>query len=151
MLKLFKHIRLVAVVSMMLFALSSHAQTVSLTVISNPDGAPAQLKKSELKTIFRGEKERWANGSRIKIALMKPNTPSGKNICKKVFDSNADDFAQYWEQQAFAGKVERPVYFKNAAELQAYVAENSGAIGITDQPMTGTNVQVVAVDGKKNF
>ena len=144
-------IRFLLLLLLVLAGLTTRAQNVSLTVISNLEGAPAQLKKSELKVIFLGERERWNNGNKIRIAFMKPGTPSGKNICKKIYDMSADDFAHYWEEQAFAGKVERPVYFKNAADLQAYVADNPGAIGIIDQAPTASNTQVVLIDGKRSF
>ena len=144
--------KMLLMILLVMGVMSTRAQSVSLTVISNEEGAPAELKKSELKQIFRGGKERWSNGKRIKIALMKPNTTSAKNMCKKVFDISSDDFANYWEEQAFAGKADRPVYFKNVADLQAYVAENQGAIGIIDQAQAASQgIIVVSIDGKKSF
>jgi ABC-type phosphate transport system substrate-binding protein len=143
--------RIVAIIIFIFVGMNSYAQGGTFTVISNQEGAPSQMKKSELRFIFLGEKERWNNGTKIKIALMKPNSPSGKIIAANILGMNSNDFAHYWEQQFFAGKGDLPVYFKNISDLQAYVASETGAIGIIDQTPTLTNTQVVLIDGKKSF
>ncbi len=129
----------------------SQAQSKLLTVVSNQDGAPAQLKKSQVKSIFLGETERWPNGNKIKIALFKPATNSGKTISKKLVDMSADDFAHYWEEQNFSGKNDRPQYFKNMNDMLVYVSETPGAIGIIDELPASSGFRFIQVDGKKSF
>lgn len=149
--KILSHIKYLFILGIVFVSMNAHSQKTMLTVISNQEGAPAELKKSELKYIFLGEKERWGNGSRIKIALMKPGSISGKQMCKKIFDMSEDDFANYWEEQSFAGKLRKPAYFKNITELQTYVSENPGAIGFIDQTPITSNIKIVLIDGKKSF
>jgi ABC-type phosphate transport system substrate-binding protein len=137
--------------AMILAAQLCYAQTTQLTVISNQKGSPADMKKAELKSIFRGEKQRWKNGNKIVIALMKTNTAAGQTVCRNVYDMSGDEVKKFWLALVFQGKAEAPVFFNTISELQAYVSENPGAIGIIDQSPSVTGVQVVSIDGKKTF
>ena len=127
------------------------AQNGSLTVISNQKGSPSEMKRSELKSIFLGEKQRWRNGQKILIAMMKTNTETGKSTCDKIYDMSTDEVKKYWLALVFQGKAEAPAFFNSISELTAFVADNPGAIGIVDDQHTGTNTQVVLIDGKKSF
>ena len=131
--------------------MDTHAQVTPLTVVSNPKGSPENMKQSELKSIFLGEKQRWKNGNKIVIALMKTNTPAGKNVCDKVYDMSGDEVKKFWLALVFQGKAEAPVFFNTIGELQAYVLENPGTIGIIDQAPSVAGIQVVSIDGKKSF
>lgn len=139
------------IVLQLLLCTSSYAQADQLTVISNQKGSPAGMKKAELKSIFLGEQQRWRNGKKIVIALMKTNTPAGKNVCEKIYDMSGDEVKKYWLALVFQGKAEAPVFFNSVGDLQTFVAENPGAIGIIDQPQSATGIQVVLIDGKKSF
>jgi hypothetical protein len=132
-------------------AMPLQAQIPSLTVVSNPKGSPANMKQAELKSIFMGEKQRWRDGKKIVIALMKTNTAAGKNVCDKVYDMSGDELKKFWLALVFQGKSDAPVFFNTISELQAYVSENPGAIGIIDQAPSMTGIQVVSIDGKKSF
>jgi hypothetical protein len=127
------------------------AQTVPLIVVSNPKGSPPNLKHAELKSIFLGEKQRWRDGKKIVIALMKTNTAAGKNVCDKIYDMSGDELKKFWLALVFQGKADAPVFFNTIGELEAYVSENPGAIGIIDQAPTSSSVQVVSIDGKKTI
>lgn len=127
------------------------AQNETLTVISNEKGAPAALKMSELKSILMGEKQRWRNGNKITIALLKTNTPAGADICKKIYDMSSDDLKKYWLALVFEGKADAPAFFNTASEIENFVSENPGAIGIIDHPQTAADTHIVLIDGKKTL
>lgn len=139
----------------LLFMLSIHistkAQNENLTIITNDKGAPAELKFSDLKSILMGEKQRWRNGNKITIALMKTNTPAGNSICKKIYDMSSDELKKYWLALVFDGKADGPVFLNSAAEVQNFVAENPGAIGVIDQQQTVAATHIVLIDGKKTL
>ncbi len=82
---------------------------------------------------------------------MKTNTVSGREICEKVYDMSSDEVKKYWLALVFQGKAEAPAFFNSINELQAFVAENPGAIGIVDASAVPGNTQVVLIDGKKSF
>jgi hypothetical protein len=130
---------------------AAHAQNQNLTVISNEKGAPQQLKLSELKSILKGEKQRWRNGNKIVIALMKTNTPAGDYTCKKIYDMSGDEVKKFWLALVFEGKADAPSFFNTESELENFVAENPGAIGIIDQPSSTADAHVILIDGKKSL
>ena len=133
-------------------SLSAAAQENTLMVIANLKGAPAEIKMSELKSVLMGEKQRWGNGTKVAIVLMKTSTPIGKIVSKKIYDMSADEVKGYWLKISFAGKADAPKFCNTAEELMSYVAENAGAIGILDKiPSDSPDVKTVTVDGKKSF
>ncbi|HEX9980914.1 MAG TPA: hypothetical protein VGB50_10175 [Flavobacterium sp.] len=135
----------------MLFTIEGKAQETPLAAIANISGAPAEMKQAQLKAILRGETQRWKNGKRILIALMKTNTPIGKSTSEKIYDMSGDELNKYWLSFVFQGKGQAPVFFTSVSELQNYVAQNPGAIGIIDKPVTTGELRPVVIDGKPSF
>ncbi|MGN6532801.1 MAG: hypothetical protein ACTHK0_13750 [Ginsengibacter sp.] len=125
------------------------AQNSSLTVISNQNGAPSTLNFSELKSIFRGEQQRWHGGTKITIALMKTNTPAGKNTSEILYGMTTDELNKFWLAMVFQGKAAAPNFFNSATELENFVAQNPGAIGIVDQVAANNEIKTIQVEGKK--
>ncbi|HEX8461005.1 MAG TPA: hypothetical protein VF623_06230, partial [Segetibacter sp.] len=122
-----------------------------LSVIANQKGSPAALSSNEMKSVFRGEKQRWNNGTKVVIALLKTNNPVGLSICKKIYDMKPDELNKYWLALVFQGKASAPFFFNSIPELQAFVSQNSGAIGIIDEPANTGDIKTVTVDGKKTI
>jgi hypothetical protein len=135
----------------MLSTLEGKAQETSLAAIGHISGAPAEMKRSQLKGILMGETQRWKNGKRILIALMKTNTPLGKTTAAKIYDMSGDELNKYWLSLVFQGKAQAPVFFTSVTDLQNYVAQNPGAIGIVDKPVSTGEIRSLVIDGKPSF
>jgi ABC-type phosphate transport system substrate-binding protein len=133
------------------FTLASSSQVSSLTVISNPKGSPSSLKFSELRSIFMGEQQRWRGGTKVTIALMKTNTAAGKNTSIRVYGMSGDQLNKHWLALVFQGKAAAPNFFNSAIELENFVAQNPGAIGIVDQEPATNEVKTVMIEGKKSL
>lgn len=125
------------------------AQEKSLLVIAHPTGAPATLKMGELKAVMMGEKTRWKSGNRILIALMKTNTPLGKQVAESVYDMNPDELNRYWLGLVFQGKAQAPSFFNSVAEMESFVSQNPGAIGISGRHPAIEEVRTIQIDGQK--
>ena len=143
--------RIFIILILLLSVIHAKSQEVTLTAIANKDGSPPAIKFAELKSILMGEKQRWHNGTKITIALMKTNTTPGKSTCKKVYDMSGDELNKFWLALVFQGKAEAPVFFSTSSDLENFVAQNRGAIGIMEQSPTIADVKVVAIDGQKSF
>ena len=143
---------LVGLLTGMLLLLSAESvgQDSSLTVICNNKGAPPDMKFSELKSVMRGEKQRWSDGTKVVIAMVKSNSPLGEIISKKIYSMSGDGVRGFWAGISFAGKYDPPNVFNTVTELENFVAQNPGAIAILDKP-TANDVRVVSIDGKKSF
>jgi ABC-type phosphate transport system substrate-binding protein len=128
---------------------NAKSQNSSLTVISNQKGAPSTLNFSELRSIFMGEQQRWSGGTKITLALMKTNTPAGKNTSETIYGMTSDELNKFWLALVFQGKATAPNFFSSAGELENFVAQSPGAIGIVDQVAANAEVKTIQVEGKK--
>ena len=135
-----------AVIFLFLSAKSFSQET--LTVIGNSKGSPAELKMGQLQSILKGEKQRWGDGTKVTIALMKTNTPVGNVTSRKVFNMSGDQLNKYWLALVFQGKADAPNFFNSPSELETYVTQTPGAIGIIGQAPTIAQKTII-VDGKK--
>lgn len=133
-----------------LTSVRTHAQFTALSVISNAKGAPANLKMTELRAVLKGERLRWADGSKVVIALMKTNTPIGLNTCNRLYNMNANDLNKMFLALVFQGKGEAPIFFETQRELQAFVKQTPGAIGIVESTAIFRD-KVLSIDGKKSI
>ena len=118
-------------------------------VIANGKGAPAEMKLAQLKAVMRGERLRWPDGSKVVIALMKSSTPIGVNTGQKIYNMSANELNKYWLALVFQGKADAPNFFNSEAELEAFIAQTTGAIGVVNQPPTGG--KTILIDGKRSL
>ena len=125
----------------------AHAQDQNLVVIGNGKGVPADMKLAQLKSTMKGEKLRWPDGSKVVIALLKTTTPIGQNTSKKIYNMSANELNKYWLALVFQGKADAPNFFNSEAELEEFVSQTSGAIGVVNQPTAST--KTITIDGKR--
>ena len=111
---------------------------------------PDNLTFAELHSVLRGEKQRWKDGTKITLALMKSSTPVGSMVTKKIFFMTDKELNKYFLSLVFQGKISAPVFFDSEAELSEYVAKNEGAIGIIGTEIKGKG-KIILIDGKANF
>lgn len=126
-------------------------QETQLVAVSNLSGAPATMKLAELKSVLMGERQRWKNGTRVIIALMKTNTPVGKATTSRIYDMTGDELNKFWLALVFQGKAQAPSFFNSEAELASFVAQNPGAIGVMDKLVAETDIKPIVIDGQKSF
>lgn len=120
-----------------------------LAVIVNAKGAPPEIVMSKLKVILKGEQQRWKDGTKITLAFMKTSTPIGDDMAKRVFGMTAKEVNKYFLAQVFQGKMSSPQFFDSEEDLQKYVKNNEGAIGVVSaKNAAGT---IMSVDGKKSI
>jgi hypothetical protein len=144
--------RFLFILCMLLASMTAKTQETTLVVVGNQSGGtPAGMKLSELRSVLKAETQRWANGNRIVIALMRPNTTIGKNTSSKLYDMSGDELNKFWMSLVFQGKAPPPKFFNTTSELEDYVAQNPGAIGVIDQLLANNDVKIIAIDGKNQF
>ena len=150
---IFKKILLSFIVIASILSLSSatSADEPSIMVIANEKGAMNTLTMKELKSIFQGEKQRWPDGTKISIAFMKSSTPVGKATSNKVMKMSGDQLNKFWLALVFQGKAKAPFFYGSASEVESYVSQNVGAIGVVEAGYQVKGVKVISIDGKKSF
>lgn len=123
------------------------AQDGDLVIVGNTESVPAEMDMSQLKSILRGEKLRWKDGAQVVIALMKTSTPIGSNTSRKLYDMTGNELNKYFLALVFQGKLKAPAFFNSSDELEAYVAQTPGAIGVL-QKAKDEVLRIIVVDGK---
>ena len=126
------------------------AQDQDLSVIGHTASVPDELKMNQLRSILLGEKLKWDDGVSVKIALMKTGTPIGILTCTKVYDMTPNDLNKHFLALVFQGKAKAPTFFNSVSELEEYVAQTPGAIGVS-QATSGNSVKTVLVNGNKQL
>ena len=124
------------------------AQDAGLLVIGNNESVPSELNRNQLSSVLRGEQQRWKDGTKVVIALMDPDTPTGRNTCTRVYNMSGDELKKYFLSLVFQGKARAPNFFDTSKELEAFVAKTPGAVGVLNQSTDGS-VKTVLIDGSK--
>ena len=123
-----------------------------LAVIGNQNTTPASLTFAELKGIMRADQQRFGNGQKIVLAVMKVSTPTGNSVVERVLEMSADAFRKHWLAVIFQGKATPPKQFDTEEALRVFVATTEGAIGILpSSSVTGEGISQISVDGKKTW
>ena len=125
-------------------------EEIQLTIIGNQESVPNELNMNQLRSVLRGEKLGWDDGSSIKIALLKTNTPVGSATCKKVYNMTGNELNKYFLALVFQGKVKAPTFFNSISELETYIAQTPGAIGVS-QNSADSEIKIVMIDGENQF
>ncbi len=126
---------------------SLNAQGNGLMIVANGESIPAEMDMVQLQAVLKGEKLRWNDGSRVSIALMKTTTPVGNNTCEKLYNMSGNELNKYFLALVFQGKVKAPTFFNSIGELEAYVAQTPGAIGVLPESKESL-LKIIIVDGK---
>ncbi|MEO6221163.1 MAG: hypothetical protein ABIO81_12090 [Ginsengibacter sp.] len=127
------------------------SQVETLIIIRNQKGAPNAMKLSELISVMKGEKQRWNSGTKVTVALMKTNTPVGKNTAQIIYNMSGDALLKFFLGMTYQGNVQVPKFFNTTSELENYVAQNPGAIGVIDPPPANNEIKIISIDGKAQF
>lgn len=119
----------------------------SLSLIAN--SSTQELSMKEAKKLLKGEEQRWKDGTKVAVALMKTTTPIGETTAKTVYKMSSKDLNKYWLGLVFAGKAQAPTFFTSEEELKAFVNSTPGAIGIVSASSAGS--KAVKVDGNTSL
>lgn len=134
----------------LLCPVSAIAQDSDLIIIANQQSVPSEMNMIQLKSVLKGEKQRWNDGSKVVIALMKTNTSIGTNTCEKIYNMTGNELNKYFLALVFQGKVKAPTFFDSVNDLENYVARTPGAIGVL-QKVTDKLLKTVVIDGKEQI
>lgn len=134
----------------LIFPSTLSAQNNQLTIIGNAKSVPSEMDMNQLKSVLKGEKQRWNDGTKVVIALMKTNTNVGTNTCEKIYNMTGNELNKYFLALVFQGKVKAPTFFNTVNDLETYVAQTPGAIGVLDKANDKLLI-TVRVDGKNSI
>jgi ABC-type phosphate transport system substrate-binding protein len=118
------------------------AEEVDIVVNKSNDVGP--LSREEARRIFMGEKSSWRGGKRIAVLMLEPAQAEHAVILRELFRMNESDYAKYFLQAAFTGKVQAaPKDVPSAAQMKARLAANASAIGYLKKEDVDDSVKVL--------
>ena len=110
------------------------------------------LSMNELKRIFLGKQRLWADGTRVRLAMLDVDS-TGKEFLKTVTGRSPGQFRAHWRNIVFSGRGVMPRFFNSEKELQAYITDSKGAIG--NIPRVGTinqfDVNIISITEKDKY
>jgi ABC-type phosphate transport system substrate-binding protein len=62
-----------------------------------------------------------------------------------------DQLNKFWLALVFQGKAKAPVFYGSSTDVENYVTQNPGAIGVVEAGYTLKSGHVVTIDSKKTF
>jgi ABC-type phosphate transport system substrate-binding protein len=85
------------------FSAPVHAQTTDIAVVVNEKNPITNLRSSELRQIFAGEKHSWAGNVPIRLFIRDRGTPE-RNAVLKLLRMTESGYKEYWTAQVFRGE-----------------------------------------------
>lgn len=127
-----------------LFMASTFSAYAGVVVIANNDVGVDSLAKKDAKGIFLGKKKKWADGKKATIVVQKKGDTHNEFI-KGTVGKSASQYKTYWKKLIFTGKGKQPKTVKSDADVLAFVARTSGAVGYVTEGSATDGVKVIAI------
>ncbi|HEY0810688.1 MAG TPA: hypothetical protein VGD49_11035 [Longimicrobiales bacterium] len=128
---------------------AGYAQNPSNTVaiVVHPATKTDNLTFDELRRIFRGERQFWADGSRITLLVRAPVSQERTVVLSKIYRMTEDQFRQYWIAKMFRAEVAAGPKIVYSSEMaRELVTVIPGAIGFVPLNAVGGGVKIIKID-----
>jgi ABC-type phosphate transport system substrate-binding protein len=113
-------------------------------VIVNKANPTGDLPLVDARKFFMGDKSTWANGKRVTILMLAPGQPERAVALREIYKMSEGDYAKYFMQAAFQGKVAAPPKdVASGAQMKQAIADNAGAIGYVKKEDVDDTVKVI--------
>lgn len=119
------------------FALLYAAYSVHATdVIVNESVSAQQLKRSDVREIFSANRQYWADGEKISVYVLAPNSAAHKRFCREILQMFPYQLERLWNQITYSGQGEPPIIVNSEQQLIELVSTTPGAIGYVNDSTT---------------
>lgn len=102
--------------------------TVDASVVANPENEEP-IDEELLKLMLTGKEKFWDSGSEVVIAILRSESDADDAL-SRYSGMTMNKFKNHWQRIAFSGRGKMPKMFSSIDELEAFVKNNKGAIGI---------------------
>lgn len=127
---------------------SADAQTPAVAIVVHPDTDIDNLTFDELKRIFRGDRQFWADGRRVTLLVRAPVADERQMVLDRIYEMDEDQFREYWIGKMFRAEVAAgPKLVYSADMARELVTVIPGAITFVPLAEVGSGAKVVRIDG----
>jgi ABC-type phosphate transport system substrate-binding protein len=112
---------------------------------ANPIGA---LDRTELRSLFLGERTTWTNGRRVTLVLREPGQPERAAALRLIYGMSETDLTRHWLHRPYTGPATSgPRTLATAAGVRRFVVNVPGAIGLLRLADVDDTIKVVTING----
>jgi ABC-type phosphate transport system substrate-binding protein len=121
---------LLAVSCFLLWSRGTPAAGDEVAVVVNKSNATDSLSIIEARKIFMGDRSRWPGGGHIVVLMLRQGQSERGVVLREIYQMNETDYARYFLQAAFAGRIPAPPKtVPSAVLMRQFLAANPQAIG----------------------
>ncbi len=123
--------------------LTSAVWAGDMVLVVNQGISANSLSKGDVKSIYLAKKKS-IDGTSVRLATLKDEDLAGQFL-KKYVGKTPSQFSAYYKKLIFTGKGKPPKKMKSEAEMVAYVARTTGAIGYVSKGAVTDAVKTINV------
>lgn len=122
-----------------------------IVIITAKSSGLTSLSLSELQKLFRVEKTKAPDGSKVIVVTQEPGTLAREIALRTIYGMSESEYTRHFLQATFAGKLPSAPKMLGPTAVKKYVAETPGAIGYVVSTEADDTVRVIKVDDKTPF
>jgi len=132
-------------------SLSAADSSKHIVIITAKSSGLTSLPLSELQKLFKAEKTKAPDGSKVVVVAQEPGTPAREIALRTLYGMSEAEYTKYFLQATFTGKLQAAPKMLAPGAVKKYVAETPGAIGYVLSTDADDSVRVIKVDDKTPF
>ena len=131
------------------FSSEALAQRGPVAIVTHPGVSTDGLSFAQLRNVFLGEQQFWANGQRIPLLVRASEAYERDLMLSRVYEMNERRFQQYWIGKIFRSEVVSGPKAVYSAEMAHQLAQAlPGAITFMRAAEVPAGAHVLRIDGK---
>lgn len=120
-----------------------------IAIVVHPEASVTDLTLPELRRVFRGEQEFWANQERIVLLVRSPAADERRVVLQQIYQMDEAAFRYYWTAKVFrAGVNFGPKVVSDVDVARALLVRLPGAISYMPASLVGADLRVIRINGK---
>jgi ABC-type phosphate transport system substrate-binding protein len=149
--------RLLAYVTFLMAALGLQAAPAAaqaipkqaIAIVVNPQSPISDLSFAELRRLFMGEQQFWADRSKVTLLVRAPTARERAIVLDKIYKMDEDQFRQYWIGKMFRAEVAGGPKIVYSTDMALnLIASIKGSITFVPASAVTAEVKVLKIDGK---
>jgi len=114
-----------------------------IAIIANPSSGASSLDAKVAKMLFLGKTKTIPGMSTVTLIGQIDESPTKAEFTKMVAKKGINKYKAYWSKMIFSGKAIPPKELANDAEVKAYVASHTDAVGYVNANAVDSSVKVL--------
>lgn len=121
----------------------------SVAIVTHPDVPVDNLSFAQVRKIFRGEQQFWANRQRITLLMRAPEAQERQVVLDRIYEMTEGQFRQYWIAKIFRSEVPSGPKIVYSTEMaHDLLGALPGSISFVLSSDIRDGVKVLQIDGK---